>query len=139
MAHFFWIVVQFMLFYLNTSVSIADNSIVTTEFIEKAHSINTPNDKLNDSTLAPKLQNYKLEFGNSSTASTLSYGGILGTPAAYKLDVREPLIGCSLAEFACKNGRCIPASKYCDKVHDCGGGDTSDEPRFCTCKLVTII
>lgn len=80
-----------------------------------------------------KLQTVELELLNLSISSTLVHGGILGTPAAYKLDIREPLIGCSLSEFACKNGKCIPATKYCDKVHDCG--DSSDEPRFCTCKL----
>lgn len=59
-------------------------------------------------------------------------GELLGTAAAYKLDIREPLIGCSLSEFACTNGRCIPSSKFCDRINDCD--DSSDEPRFCTRK-----
>lgn len=58
---------------------------------------------------------------------------VLGTPAAYKLDIREPLIGCSLSEFACTNGNCIPSSKYCNRINDCD--DNSDEPRFCTRKF----
>ncbi|KRG07731.1 uncharacterized protein Dmoj_GI16841, isoform F [Drosophila mojavensis] len=38
--------------------------------------------------------------------------------------------GCSLAEFSCSNGRCVPLSKFCNNNNDCGDG--SDEPRFCT-------
>ncbi|KAH8286094.1 hypothetical protein KR054_002518, partial [Drosophila jambulina] len=38
--------------------------------------------------------------------------------------------GCSLAEYSCSNGRCVPLSKYCNNANDCGDG--SDEPRFCT-------
>ncbi|XP_036219322.2 uncharacterized protein [Bactrocera oleae] len=37
---------------------------------------------------------------------------------------------CSLSEFACANMRCVPLSKYCNNINDCGDG--SDEPRFCT-------
>lgn len=73
--------------------------------------------------------------GNTSFKKTVTQtydGEILGTAAAYKLDIREPLIGCSLSEFACSNGKCIPASKFCDRVNDCD--DSSDEPRFCTRK-----
>lgn len=39
---------------------------------------------------------------------------------------------CSLADFTCANGKCVPANKFCDKVNDCG--DNSDEPRFCSRK-----
>ncbi|KAH8366126.1 hypothetical protein KR093_009330, partial [Drosophila rubida] len=38
--------------------------------------------------------------------------------------------GCSLSEFNCSNGRCVPLSKFCNNNNDCGDG--SDEPRFCT-------
>lgn len=37
---------------------------------------------------------------------------------------------CSLSEFTCANTRCVPLSKYCNNINDCGDG--SDEPRFCT-------
>ncbi|XP_054735461.1 uncharacterized protein LOC129242692 [Anastrepha obliqua] len=37
---------------------------------------------------------------------------------------------CSLSEFTCSNTRCVPLSKYCNNINDCGDG--SDEPRFCT-------
>lgn len=147
MAQIISIVVQMFSFYVSTSISISDSTAVTTEFYEKTSTIGAQIDKFYNLTsfdhltpnLQPKLRNSEPEFENSSTSSTITYGGILGTPAAYKLDIRDPLIGCSLSEFACKNGRCIPASKYCDKVLDCGGGDNSDEPRFCTCKLIKLI
>lgn len=61
---------------------------------------------------------------------------ILGTAAAYKLDMRDTSIGCSLSEFSCSNGKCIPISKYCDRLNDCD--DSSDEPRFCTRKYSLI-
>lgn len=126
---------------MSISATIKTDTAATTEFNEKTNPIGTQIDKPYNLTSIehlepnskPKLQNSEPESANSSTSSTLIYGGILGTPAAYKLDIREPLIGCSLSEYACKNGKCIPASKYCDKVHDCG--DNSDEPRFCTRKL----
>ncbi|XP_039292120.1 uncharacterized protein LOC111044919 [Nilaparvata lugens] len=38
--------------------------------------------------------------------------------------------GCRQSQFACANGRCVPANKFCDAFNDCG--DSSDEPRFCT-------
>ncbi|XP_049313230.1 uncharacterized protein LOC105221859 isoform X3 [Bactrocera dorsalis] len=37
---------------------------------------------------------------------------------------------CTLSEFTCANMRCVPLSKYCNNINDCGDG--SDEPRFCT-------
>ncbi|XP_059217069.1 uncharacterized protein LOC106091151 isoform X2 [Stomoxys calcitrans] len=37
---------------------------------------------------------------------------------------------CSLSQFSCSNGRCVPLSKYCNNANDCGDG--SDEPRFCS-------
>ncbi|XP_075160932.1 uncharacterized protein LOC142233787 [Haematobia irritans] len=37
---------------------------------------------------------------------------------------------CTLSQFSCSNGRCVPLSKYCNNVNDCGDG--SDEPRFCS-------
>lgn len=143
MAHFIWIVVQIISIYMDTSVSIKDSTATTSEFNEK---INQPNAFYNVTSFnqlttitpdsKPTFQNLEPEFQNSTTSSTLAHGGILGTPAAYKLDIRDPLIGCSLSEFACKNGKCIPASKYCDRAHDCG--DNSDEPRFCTRKLSVV-
>jgi uncharacterized low-complexity protein len=41
---------------------------------------------------------------------------------------------CSISEFSCGNGKCIAAAAYCDNNDDCGDG--SDEPRFCTSKLM---
>lgn len=85
---------------------------------------------------SPKLQNEEPESLrlNKTVPTEKNPGEILGTAAAYKLDVREPLIGCSLSEFACTNGQCIPSSKYCDRINDCH--DNSDEPRFCTRKYI---
>lgn len=141
MAHFIWIVMQIISIYTDTSKSIADSTATTSEINEKTNQVKTQIDAFyNLTTITPNskptLQKLEPEFQNSTTSSTLVHGGILGTPAAYKLDIRDPLIGCSLSEFACKNGKCIPASKYCDKIHDCG--DNSDEPRFCTRKLAAI-
>lgn len=72
----------------------------------------------------------------TSTVTPTKSAEILGTAAAYRMDEREPLIGCSLSEFACSNGRCVPASKFCDRVNDCE--DSSDEPRFCTRKSISL-
>lgn len=41
---------------------------------------------------------------------------------------------CSISEFSCANNKCISASAYCNNNDDCGDG--SDEPRFCTSKLI---
>lgn len=41
---------------------------------------------------------------------------------------------CSISEFSCANNKCISAAAYCDNRDDCGDG--SDEPRFCTSKLI---
>lgn len=81
----------------------------------------------------PTSENY---IKSISQTDVLDHGGILGTAAAFKSDVREPLIGCSLSEFACRNGKCIPISKYCDKINDCN--DYSDEPKLCSRKLNTL-
>lgn len=75
--------------------------------------------------------NSSFKVASPNTSSKLKLE-VLGTAAAYKLDVREPLIGCSVSEFTCTNGRCIPLSKFCDRNNDCE--DNSDEPRFCTRK-----
>lgn len=149
MAHFIWIVVQIISVYLSTSVSLVDSTTTTPpQWVEhnKTNLTGTQIEMLPNLTSLKRLttatpdsestiRNAESKFENLTLSDTLVHGGILGTPAAYKLDVREPLIGCSLSEFACKNGKCIPASKYCDKVQDCGDGDISDEPRFCTRKL----
>ncbi|XP_012259017.1 uncharacterized protein LOC105687742 isoform X2 [Athalia rosae] len=37
---------------------------------------------------------------------------------------------CGLAEFTCKDGRCVPLDAYCNGKDDCG--DASDEPTLCT-------
>lgn len=41
---------------------------------------------------------------------------------------------CRISEFACNNGRCVPADRYCDGDNDCG--DKSDEPRYCNRKFI---
>lgn len=43
---------------------------------------------------------------------------------------------CSISELTCTNGKCVPLNKFCDNVNDCG--DSSDEPRFCTSKLIKV-
>lgn len=85
--------------------------------------------------ISPYLKNNTKSDDVNSTQSIDEE--VLGTAAAYKLDIREPLIGCSISEFACSNGKCIPSSKYCDRIDDCD--DNSDEPRFCTRKFCAFI
>lgn len=87
------------------------------------------------SSLQLKKNTNNNNINNINTSTTRENDGeVLGTAAAYKLDIREPLIGCSLSEFACSNEKCIPSSKYCDRINDCD--DNSDEPRFCTRKIL---
>jgi len=57
-----------------------------------------------------------------------------------------PLLGliysstaCNLAEFECNNKRCIQLDKFCNRVNECGGGDTSDEPPGCSGILSELI
>lgn len=60
---------------------------------------------------------------------------VLGTAAALKSNDGGHLGAasrCTLAEYTCTNGQCVPANKFCDKVNDCG--DNSDEPRVCSRK-----
>ncbi|XP_032575246.1 uncharacterized protein LOC6616371 isoform X1 [Drosophila sechellia] len=67
-------------------------------------------------------------FPSSSSSISSSLGP--GKPANLQLAPGSSSTGCSLAEFSCSNGRCVPLSKYCNNLNDCGDG--SDEPRFCT-------
>lgn len=60
---------------------------------------------------------------------------VLGTAAALKSNDGGHLGAtsrCTLADYTCTNGRCVPVTKFCDKVNDCG--DNSDEPRYCSRK-----
>lgn len=143
MAHIIWIVMQIISIYMDSSVSIRQNTATTPEFNKGTNHIKEEIDSFSNLTSRNHLititanprtivKGLDPETQNLVTTSTLAHGEILGTPAAYKLDIRDPLIGCSLSEFACKNGKCILASKFCDKINDCG--DSSDEPRFCTRK-----
>ncbi|KPU78217.1 uncharacterized protein Dana_GF10200, isoform B [Drosophila ananassae] len=69
--------------------------------------------------------------GSGATAgSPSSPSSGLGKPANLQMGPNSAPAGCSLAEFSCSNGRCVPLSKYCNNANDCGDG--SDEPRFCT-------
>ncbi|KAH8295665.1 hypothetical protein KR018_002570, partial [Drosophila ironensis] len=73
--------------------------------------------------------------GSGPTAgSPSSASSGLGKPANLQMGPSSGFnsapAGCSLAEFSCNNGRCVPLSKYCNNANDCGDG--SDEPRFCT-------
>ena len=44
---------------------------------------------------------------------------------------------CRISEYPCRGGAsCVPLDKYCDGKDDCGDG--SDEPKFCTGKLIKI-
>lgn len=69
-------------------------------------------------------------FPSSSSSISSSLGP--GKPVNLQLAPGSSSTGCSLAEFSCSNGRCVPLSKYCNNLNDCGDG--SDEPRFCTRK-----
>lgn len=70
-------------------------------------------------------------YSNQTTTNSTPHelDDVLITPAALRSYNTQ---GCTLSEFTCINLRCIPISKYCDRVNDCG--DNSDEPRFCTRK-----
>lgn len=134
---------------LQAAILVVDDSRCAAETITTS---STPNKAINKLTTESILSSSKpldaatmtttlptiFESGTNISASDfhgtdVERGEILGTAAAYKLDIREPLIGCSLYEFTCSNGRCIPNSKFCDRVNDCD--DNSDEPRFCTSKF----
>lgn len=137
-AYSVWIVLQIISIFLNTSVCMTNSSTASSEYNNRNNAVYnfTSTEHLTTAMPVSKSTSPSIEHEYQNMSISLVHGGILGTPAAYKSDIREPLIGCSLSEFACKNGKCIPASKYCDRVHDCG--DTSDEPRFCTRKLFMI-
>lgn len=47
-----------------------------------------------------------------------------------------PATKCAMSEYTCTNGKCIQLNKYCDNINDCG--DSSDEPRFCTRKFLSL-
>lgn len=70
--------------------------------------------------------------GATAGSSSFSLSSGLGKPANLQMAPNSAPAGCSLAEFSCSNGRCVPLSKYCNNANDCGDG--SDEPRFCTRK-----
>ena len=46
-------------------------------------------------------------------------------------------IKCAKDEFQCDSGKCIRKSDVCDRYHDCGAADNSDE-RNCTGGLKRI-
>lgn len=133
-----WIALQLVLIYLDNSWAIGNGNsseldTATIQMVTETSSDNQITSFRRLTTVTPDAVNSMFQIpsiANSSSTDTIEHGGILGTAAAYKLDIREPLIGCSLSEFSCSNGRCVPISKYCDRVNDCD--DNSDEPRFCT-------
>uniref|UniRef100_W8C8T0 CUB domain-containing protein n=1 Tax=Ceratitis capitata TaxID=7213 RepID=W8C8T0_CERCA len=76
-------------------------------------------------------------MSSTSTTSTAKPANHTLTPivaAVIGTTTTKPTDGahqqCSLSDFTCSNTRCVPLSKYCNNVNDCGDG--SDEPRFCT-------
>uniref|UniRef100_A0A1I8MMW3 Low-density lipoprotein receptor domain class A n=1 Tax=Musca domestica TaxID=7370 RepID=A0A1I8MMW3_MUSDO len=75
-----------------------------------------------------------LSGGSSSSSSSLTSGSSLAhdsQQSAKSLPMLASTIPqCTLSEFSCSNGRCVPLSKYCNNANDCGDG--SDEPRFCS-------
>ncbi|XP_031626059.1 uncharacterized protein LOC116342540 [Contarinia nasturtii] len=118
-----WIMVQTLVVFIGDSLSLEIAS--TSSYVQKDFKnfvTETSTDIVNNvvSNLSTTMP----------TATPTKPAEVLGTAAAYKLDEREPLIGCSLSEFTCSSGQCVPASKYCDRISDCE--DSSDEPRFCT-------
>lgn len=124
--------VIFVLIYLDNLWVMANRTITSTDLYTKASQLTGINGDIY-SDIKVNLNHHKpLNSANNSFTDMPEHGGILGTAAAYKLDMRETLIGCSLSEFSCSNGRCIPISKYCDRFDDCD--DNSDEPMFCTRK-----
>lgn len=82
-------------------------------------------------TSSPTVLNGSSAYSNQTATNSASHelDEILVTPAALRSYNTQ---GCTLSEFTCINLKCIPISKYCDRVNDCG--DNSDEPRFCTRK-----
>ncbi|XP_055620244.1 uncharacterized protein LOC129764786 isoform X2 [Toxorhynchites rutilus septentrionalis] len=66
---------------------------------------------------------------NSNAAASSSTSGGGGSGSSYT-PTAAPISRCNLAQFRCRNGTCIPLSKYCDGSIDCI--DKHDEPKFCT-------
>lgn len=128
-----WISLELTLIHFNSALINNSNlSPVLVNFTTKNSQVHHHNTSHNTTTANPSSE---LRFENSSFSTDSSeYGEILGTAAAYKQDIRQPLIGCSLSEFTCLNGKCIPISKFCDRNNDCD--DNSDEPRFCTSEYI---
>lgn len=62
--------------------------------------------------------------------------GLSASTTTTKSDQKWPATKCAMSEYTCTNGKCVQLNKYCDKINDCG--DSSDEPRFCTRKYLTI-
>lgn len=136
-----WIVVLLIIVFMNKSWSVgavnASNFMEIIEIRKKTVEDHLISTSFNFSTtIKPQKTIVSKAFDNISVEGLIhsqkEYGEILGTAAAYKLDVREPSIGCALSEFTCSNGNCIPSVKFCDRFNDCN--DNSDEPRLCTRK-----
>lgn len=141
LSEIIWIALQLVPIYLDKSWAIgySNNSelaMATIQMVTETSSDSQITSFRRLTTVTPDAVNPIPNHANISSTD-IEDGGILGTAAAYKLDIREPLIGCSLSEFSCSNGRCVPISKYCDRVNDCD--DNSDEPRFCTRESTTMI
>lgn len=130
-----WTLLPLMLVFIDASWSRATTFTNSMKTIKKAESI--VNESLNLASITLQKANVNEESDEISTDTDIKFGKddgeVLGTAAPYKIDDRTPLIGCSLSEFTCANGKCVPSSRYCDRINHCG--DNSDEPRFCTRKL----
>lgn len=129
-----WIATIALLFFDQWAISAStelDNDIINLTAPENSRIIRT-NSLNKKASTKPSVELKISRFVNTTFVESLDHAEVLGTAAAYKLDAREPLIGCSVSEFTCTNSRCIPLSKFCDRNNDCE--DNSDEPRYCTRK-----
>ncbi|XP_046807625.1 uncharacterized protein LOC111683168 isoform X2 [Lucilia cuprina] len=86
---------------------------------------------LNNSSIQQQESPVVAAVSSLSSASSSSSSSLTPDLTAKSLPMLASTIPqCSLSEYSCTNGRCVPLSKYCNNINDCGDG--SDEPRFCS-------
>ncbi|XP_073842402.1 uncharacterized protein isoform X2 [Musca autumnalis] len=97
------------------------NSSNTTSLSSSPSSVNTAEEPVMAAVLSS---------GSSSSSLASSMGHDSQQPVKSLPMLASTIPQCTLSEYSCSNGRCVPLSKYCNNINDCGDG--SDEPRFCS-------